>query len=136
MCARGSNVPIVCIWLTEDAIIAAGALSLLVAFLRSPASYARTISRCAVDADGSQHRKGAIIAAGALPLLVSLLRTDHPTVQERSAAVLWNLLVKSQQHKDAIIAAGAAPLLDALTFQLCKDNQQALCQTWQLPLSK
>ena len=96
-----------------DAVIAAGALPLLVRLLRSDhlAVQHLTVGLFKNFAAGSQQNKDAIIAAGALPLLITLLQSDKPSVVQQAAGVTSYLAAGSQQNKDAITAAGALPLL-------------------------
>ena len=71
----------------RDGVIAAGALPLLVALLRSdqPAVQEAATGCCGNLSSGSQLDENAIIAAGAVPLLVALLSSHHPALQEAAA---------------------------------------------------
>ena len=74
----------------KDAIIAAGAMPLLVAALRSdqPKVQEQVSAALGILALGSQHTKDAIIAAGAVPALVCTLSSDQPNVQGHAASSL------------------------------------------------
>lgn len=102
------------------AIIAAGALPLLVALLQSDKSAVQEAAAHALrslaigSVSNDEQNKEAIIAAGAVPLLVALLRPYQPEVQRRATQALEGLAEGSQLSRDAIIAAGALPCLVAL----------------------
>ena len=96
-------------------MIAAGAVPLLVALLRSEQSASVAAGALSTLAEGSRYNQDAITAAGAVPLLVAMLRSDQPEVLLQAALALRDLAESSEQNRDAIIAAGALPLLTALS---------------------
>lgn len=113
-CARGSSSRLVQVFQLatskKDAIVAAGAVLLLVTLLSSDVS---AVSAGALWnlVDGSQQNKDAITA---VPLLVTLLMSHQADVQKQAAATLEHLAAGSQLDWDAILAAGARPLLVSL----------------------
>lgn len=96
----------------KDAIIAAGAVPLLLVLLRCGQPAAQEVAAAALVslAHESQQAGKAIIAAGALPVLVAALGVQRPRAA-LSMAILRELAIGSQQAREAIIAAGAWPLL-------------------------
>lgn len=79
---------------SKDAVIAAGALPLLVTMLRSDRPNVRDVAVGVLGcvANGSQQSKDAVVAAGALPLLIALSLSQLPTdmigVQDEAAAAV------------------------------------------------
>ena len=99
----------------NDAVMAAGAVPVLVTMLRSHQPKAQQIAAATLArfAKGSQHSSDAVIAAGAVPLLVALLGSDQANVQTRAAHALAYVAASSQQSSDVVLAAGAVPPLIA-----------------------
>ena len=73
----------------EGAVIAAGAVPLLVALLRSDEPAVQEQAAGALG--GLHHSKDTIIAAGAVPLLVALLSSEQPDVQATALRTLRNI---------------------------------------------
>lgn len=97
------------------AIVAAGAVSLLVALLRYDQPLAKDSSRR--FASPCSWLTDAIVAAGAVPLLVAMLKSNQLDARAAAAAAAGALGSKAagfQQFRDANVAAGALPLLTAL----------------------
>ena len=82
-------------------------------------------------AGGSQENRDAIIAAGAAPLLSAL---SNQSVVQQVAAPIWQLGVTIQLgcnncSKRCASACYLIELIQTSHDQLCKGQQQALCQT-------
>ena len=104
-CTNGSHS-------NQDTIVAADAVPLLVALLRSNQPSVQEPAAIALwnITNGCQQNKDAIIAADAVPVLVALLQTEQPAVQELAAGILAVLGIGSQQNQNAIVAAGLCSL--------------------------
>lgn len=90
----------------KDAIIAAGLVPLLAAFLKyQPDAWKQATLALGGLAVGSQQSKDTIIAEGTVPQLVALLRSDQPFI-DRTAAVASHTLVAlttvCQQSRDVV----------------------------------
>jgi len=99
---------------SQDAIISADVLPLLVALLRSDNSVVQERAATAISLlAGSQANTDAIVSAGAVPLLVGMLKADKLSVQN-DAAKAFVELASTRSLRDAIVAAGGLPVLVAL----------------------
>lgn len=118
--------------LYKDAIIAAGAVPLLIAMLRSEQPDVQASAAAALQSileyRGLWHKE-CFMADGIVPSLVALLRSDQPAAQTMAARILGRVS-DSKQNADAVIAAGAVPLLvdllrsEQLTVQETKRREE------------
>ena len=96
----------------QDAIVAAGAVPKLAAWLISNQDKAQTHGiALLVRLTESKHSTDAFMSAGIVPKLTSLLDSAQSEVQSSAAATIGMTARVSQQLCDAIIAAGALPKL-------------------------
>jgi len=96
------------------AIVAAGAIPLLVKLLRSGSDEGKTESALKVlflSLINGGTTKAAVVAAGALPPLVELLSGGSNEVRANAVSFLSNLAFRNDANKAAIMKAGAIPPL-------------------------
>ena len=96
---------------TQDAIVAAGAMPVLAAWLRSDHLWAQkeALTLLMLLLGNSQSNHDAFLATKAIPVLTSLLESEDAEVQGGAAKAVIGIISASQQNRNSFVAAGVLP---------------------------